>query len=357
MEKVTYKLSGIKNIKDLPRKNKLSTLVALPDALGSQKSRNDKLELAKHCDEFTLDSGGRQRLLAMTGKHSKYKYCTSQSGKPIVSGKTLNLHIRHFAEAIELFKPAWIVGLDAPIRPTQNPREQEKRFQESLDINYRWAAQTIALRDKHFPQVKVVLPLQCQNIDNLRYYWHLIKPLKCDGVGLPMRCFKNDERLIDFMIVLHDLEIHNLHLLGSCRFGAICISAYLAKNNYFNSISMDSATWRLSADNGKLIVPYDFREVHIDDRTIIEERTNKLPTCWHKKIEKVLANAGGKNEHKALREFNFYAIDSTIKDIEKNSASIVEMKKYLLNRSTRADYILKISKMLESIPNKVSTLN
>jgi len=352
-----YKTSGIKTIYDLPSKKKLPILVALPDALRSSKSRNDTLELAKHSEEFRLDSGGRQRFLATQGHHSKYKHCTSESDKPIVSGNTLNLHISHFKEAIDLFKPAWVVGLDAPIRPSKNPREQEKRFKESLDINFKWAAETIALRDKYFPQTKVVLPLQCQCVENLRYYWQLIKNLNCNGVALPMRCFKNDGLLIDFLMAIYDLGICDAHLLGSCRFGAICISAYLANNNFFNTISMDSGTWRLSADKGKLVVPYDLREVHIDDKKTLQERTRKLPTSWQKKITNVLIHAGGRKEHKALREFNYNSIDSTIKDIEKHSASPFEMQEFLLNRSTRIDDIINITKMLELIPMKVSTLN
>ena len=289
-----YKTSGIKTIYYLPSKKKLPILVALPDALGSQKSRQDTLELAENSESFTLDSGGRQIFLATTGQHSKYKNCTSKSGKPIVSGNTLNLHVSHFVEAINLFKPAWVVGLDAPSRPTKNFTEQKKRFQESLAKNIKWAKETIALRDKYYKQVKVILPLQSQSIQHLQTYRQRIKSLNCDSVGLPMRCFKNDERLIDFMIVLHNLRIQDAHLLGSSRFGAICISAYLARKNYFNTISLDSSTWRLAADKGKLIIPYDFREVHVADTKKLKLRTQKLPTSWQKKISKVTASAGRK---------------------------------------------------------------
>jgi hypothetical protein len=353
--KIDYKLSGVRNVGSLPTKKKVPTLMALPDALRSQKSRQETQELANMSANFTLDSGGRQKFLADTGQHSRYKTCTFESGKPIIRGKTLNLHVDNYATAIELFKPTWIVGLDSPIQPSSNPAEQERRFQESIEMNAKWAIDTIALRDKHYPSVKVILPLQAQNLNHLNSYWRQIKSLNCDSVGLPMRCFKRDQRLIDFLIGIHDLGIRNVHLLGSCRFGAICVSAYLIMNNLFNSISMDSGTWRQAADHGGILIPYDLRQVHIDDRGKIEERARKLSVTWKKKIKNVLAQAGGKEERKALREFNYSAIEETIRAIEAHAASPSEMREFLFEKSTRTNDINKIINSLEMIALKSSS--
>lgn len=168
-----------------------------------------------------------------------------------------------------------------------------------------------------------------------------------------MRLFKNDMRLIETLIELHKLGIKDIHLLGSSRLGAVCISAYLARNNYFHTISMDSGTWRRNADLGKLVVPYDLRVIHISDTDKLKERIMKLPASWQKKIKNVLAKAGGKEEHCALREFNYHAIEATIKDILTHAASPFKMKEYLLERSTRIDDINKIISQLKMITPKL----
>ena len=355
MEQIKYIASGCHTIDTLPRRKCSSVLVALPDAMKSKKTQLDTAEMADQSDQFYLDSGGRQIFMATTGQHSKYHHFKSIAGEPIIAGKTLNIHIEHIAEAIELFKPAYVMGLDFPVRPSQDPNEQERRFRETIEQNITWACDSIRLRDKYYPQTKIILPLQAQSIDNLRTYWKQIKYLNCDGVGIPMRLFKNDLRLIETLIEFRKLGIKDIHFLGTSRLGAIIIGAYFVRNKSFSSVTMDSCTWRKAADIGKIIVPYDLREVHpASEKEKLKERIARLPAIWREKINSITAYTKGREEHRALREFNYRSIESTINDIEKHAASTLEMQEFLLDRSTRVIDIHKIIHRLSDIEARKS---
>jgi hypothetical protein len=66
---------------------------------------------------------------------------------------------------------------------------------------------------------------------------------------------------------------------------------------------------------------------------------------------------GGKEEHKALREFNYSAIDITMRDIERYAGSPSEMREFLFEKSTRTNDIVRIIEHLEIIALKASTLH
>lgn len=352
MGDVRYVVSGCRSADLFPVKGRNAALMlAIPNILKNNSSLKNANKLSKRSKELYFDSGGRQIYEITNNKSKRYKRFTSERNKPVYFGDTLNIHVSHLEQAVKMFRPKYLLGLDFPIRSSSDPQEQNRRFHKTLNINYSWAKSTIAIRDKHFPYLKVILPLQTQNIQNLLQYWNQIKHLKPDGVALPMRCFKNDNRLIEVLLEIHKLKIKEVHLLGSSRIGTIIISSFLARNNYFQNITLDSGTWRQAADRGKVIIPYDLREVHIGDKNcIITERTSKLPKEWTLKLMQVIDAAGGSNEHKKLREFNFAAIQTTIKDIQKNADTPLKIKTYLSERSTRTEDIEKICHLLNRIP-------
>jgi hypothetical protein len=147
---------------------------------------------------------------------------------------------------------------------------------------------------------------------------------------------------------MHRLGIRNVHLLGSSKLAAIIISGYLVKNNFFGTITMDSGTWRQAADTGNFLFPFDLRQVYISNaKELINNQTTKLSDAWLDKIEKVVIQAGTKNERFALRKFNFKSIQTTIDGVMRHAETIPKLTKYLLERSRREVDIMKVVSLLK----------
>jgi len=348
MNKIEFIVSGCRSVDCLPKDKVDNLMLAVPNVLKSKSTIKSAKAISKKCESLYLDSGGRQIYMVTSGQRKKYDQFISDKDQPVFFGNTLNIHIEHLKNAVEIFQPDYLLGLDFPVKPCDDINEQNKRYRESVKRNVSWAEQTISLRDGHFKNLKVILPLQTQNIENLRNYWAKIRHLNPDGVGLPMRCFKNNGRLLEFLLEMHRLGIRNVHLLGSSKLAAIIISGYLVKNNFFDTITMDSGTWRQAADTENFLFPFDLRQVYISNpKELINNQTIKLSDAWLDKIEKVVIQAGTKNERFALRKFNFKSIQTTIDGVMRHAETIPKLTKYLLERSRREVDIMKVVSLLK----------
>ena len=61
-----------------------------------------------------------------------------------------------------------------------------------------------------------------------------------------------------FLMRMHELGIRKVHILGSSSLPIISVCAFMSQR-FFDWISFDSTTWRMKAQNGEFIHPYDLR--------------------------------------------------------------------------------------------------
>ena len=67
------------------------------------------------------------------------------------------------------------MSLDFPIRKLEDPEDQEFEFNRKLGFNSRWAIETSELRDKFCPEVKLFVPIQAYNLNQLHLFMKLIQ--------------------------------------------------------------------------------------------------------------------------------------------------------------------------------------
>jgi tRNA-guanine family transglycosylase len=283
-----------------------------------------------------LDSGGFQLHQA----EELNKTITFDESKPVICTESeINLAPKHVIIAATKLTPYIVVGLDFPIRKITDPDERELEFMGKLGFNVRWAIESAELRKAFCPEVKFYLPIQCYDLNHLDLFLKLIGDIDFDGVSMPVRNLSINEIAL-FMLRFYQLGIKRIHLLGTSKFFAIALSAYMARN-LFDFVSLDATTWREQAQYAVYLNPHDLSSEIIPSDITIDEKISidcECPFCRGKTFT-YIKNLPQTDKIAFLRNHNWWVTEKATRDLYKNCGNLVQFEKFLKRRCQRAEKI------------------
>lgn len=350
-----YILSGVEHKNKMPEivdDELVASLFNVPALLQGKvpiQNANAILEMRRSALSI-IDSGGKQIAEVNYGRSKTYLKHEPDGSKPIRVGSTLHLSPEHLAQAVrQLTKVDILMVLDDPVAPSNNSDERDRNFRAKLQRNVAWAQQTIELRDRLFPHVQIFLPIQCQTLKHFDVLWGKVESLGIDGLSLPQRCFRKAEDLIPFLGKFHDIGVNGFHFLGSSRLEIVALLCFLGRRNIFDHIGFDSTSWLQAAIRGKLILPYSLTELKMRSAEFAEAA--KALTRQHKiyseygigKIQKMASE----DQRRCLRTLNYWAINTTKREIYKHAQSAESICKFLTSKSVEAATVNKIFRLLK----------
>ncbi len=163
--------------------------------------------------------------------------------EPMEFSKTkANISPRHVLEIAARLNPAYLVGLDYPIRKDIQPSEFEREFYTKLDYNVDWAATTSLLLPEYgFEHERLLIPVQCYTLEQFEIFWRMLDGLQFGGLSMPTRQMSNEE-MVAFLRNMRHKGVRRVHILGTTKAEAIVIGAYAARH-HFEWVSLDAASW------------------------------------------------------------------------------------------------------------------
>jgi tRNA-guanine family transglycosylase len=336
------------NMNVLPAKQVDAMLINVPDNGSSPRVIEYTLKMMKSARvKFSmLDSGGFQILQA----EDNSKKITFDDSKSIINTESeINLAPKHVMLAAGELNPHIVVGLDFPIRNITDPDERELEFMRKLGFNVRWAIESAKLRKMHCPEVKFYLPIQCYNLSHLDLFLKLIGDIDYDGVSMPERNL-NPSEIALFMLRFYQLGIKRFHLLGTAKFFAIALSAYMARN-LFDLVSFDATTWREQAQYAVYLNPHDLSSEKIPSDIMINEKISidcECPFCKGKTFA-YIKNLPQTEKIAFLRSHNWWVTEKATRDLYQNCGNLVQFERFLKIRCQDAEKIEELCSTLSLI--------
>jgi len=352
-------LSGVENPKKMPvisNHRDVANLFNVPFLLQGKAPLQNANEIIKSRDRglIIVDSGGKQLAEINMGRSKKYKRHDSDGSKPIRVGSTLHLAPQHLAEAVlKLAHVDILMALDDPIAPNKNPDERDSYFHAKLQRNVEWVRQTVNLKNRFFPHVKIFLPVQCQTLDHFEVFWRKVKKLDLAGLSLPERCFKNAQDLLPLLRRFSEIGIQGFHFLGSSRLEIIALLCLLGRHNVFEHLAFDSTSWMQASIRSRIMVPYSLAEV-----SIVEDKFDKVTKMLisqdniYKKMDITkIPKFRKEDQRQILRTLNVRAIIKTKREIYKYALSAESICTFLKSKSVNLSKVDKIFNLLSSAEN------
>lgn len=336
------------SINILPCRPLNNILVNVPHEGGSIKAISDTLNMFQYaqCGHTYLDSGGFQIIVSeLLGRH-----CTFDAAKSLhLSEWGVNIAPEHIVNVATAMQPEIVSALDFPIRKFTDKNDQEKEFLNKLGYNITWARKTANLRKEKCPHIKLMIPVQAYNLKQFGEFFHYIQDLDFDGLSLPVRNLEAYEITL-FLIAFYKLNIRRVHILGTSTLLTTALAAFMAKH-YFSWISLDSTSWRLSAQYNHYINPFSLKSVDVSDNVVIDENIHincQCPWCRGKTFT-YIKNLPHTEKISFLRCHNWWVIEHTAKELYEHSDTVLTLKNHLLKRYPDAGEIEKLCNVLSII--------
>jgi len=352
-EEPIYFLSGFDSIKTLPK----ATNAILSNAPAILKSKII-ISNPKHYNNtpppqyFMTDSGGKQIFNITSGNKAGrlFKGLMFDPEKPVNYQGYFNWTPEHWKVAILKDTPDAAITMDYPILFGKKISNYDELYAKAKLINLNWTKQCLCIQKKYFPQTTIFVPFQGYSLEHLYEFVDSISAYDYDGICLPMRCFRNNVRLINFLVNLKNIGIKKIHLLGTSRLDVIATMNYLSYHNYFQFISYDSCTVAITARSGKVLIPFDLRGIHISETEMINDLINN--GVYEREFStghtlRDLQIMDKKENRKWLTEINYDALIKTKRELFKHSKSIDSLLYYFKIHSCRLDVIESVLHSLQ----------
>lgn len=299
---------------------------------------------------FMLDSSGYQVLLAeLKSKRLSFKPNLELKFKK----HELNIAPKHVMESVLVFQPYMpdiVVGLDYPIRKYCDVELPETEFYTKLEYNVPLTIQSAAWWKELCPEVKFFVPIQCYDLDQFNIFWDRVGGLDHDGVSMPIRNLGTPEIAL-FLIKFYQLGIKRVHLLGTSRFFAIALCAYMARH-VFEWVSLDASTWREAADNAGFLNPYDLSRENLASTVIADPETDNdctCPYCTGLSFSQLI-DLPFKQRVFLLRQHNWWVLERAFRELYDHSIDIIQLEKFLKTRSkhpAKVDELINILSLVD----------
>jgi queuine/archaeosine tRNA-ribosyltransferase len=321
-------------------------LFNVPDNGGSESDIRNTLKIIKSAKSnfVMLDSGGYQLLEA---EYSQKKIAIDSSKPVLRTQSEINLAPWHFIEAAAKLKPDFAVCLDFPILNISDTIGQEFEFKRKLGFNSTWALECLGLKNQFCPGLKLLLPIQCDNIDQLAIFLHFIGGIEnFEGVSMPIRGMSINKIAL-FFARFYQLNIRRVHILGTSKFYVIALCAYMARH-YFDWVSFDATTWSEFAQNAFYMHPCDLKSVKLGSNVIVDENIINdciCPFCRDRTFT-YIKNLPHTEKGALLRGHNWWVLEKATRDLYENCGSVIELRNYLKRKSRELDKIEELCSTL-----------
>ena len=282
------------------------------------------------------DSGGFQVLEAERGG----KEISFDSTRPLMCSKTgINItpwHVVNVFRAISRKVGLDMgVALDFPIQKVSSLEDQEKEFLRKLGYNAAWAIQTAELRKKICPEVPLFIPIQCFDLQQFDLFLKFISGIEFDGFSMPLRNLGMKE-IASFLARFHDLGVRKVHLLGTTAFKTIALASYMARH-FFEWVSVDATTWRLSSEHSVYLNPHDLSPEGLNKDVQVHDNIQNdcpCPFCRGKSFGHIKNMPFTERTH-FLRCHNFWVTDNACKEAYQNGGNLIDLEKFLRLKSSK----------------------
>ena len=284
---------------------------------------------AKPC-HVILDSSGYDLWVA----EKKGRRISNDPSRPMKSNsKELNLAPCHVVAVATKLQVTEFVGLDKPIQNVL-PFDREEEFRRKLNFNLPWAVETAELREKHCPQIGLLLPVQCFTIKQLDLFLNEIRTLAFDGFAMPTRT----ATLSEIALFLHrfwQIGIRRVHLLGVTKFLSLALSAYFGRH-VFEEFSVDSRTWQIQGMHNIYMNPQNLSKTEISQNTEIDPSIKmdcNCPWCRNRTFS-YIKHLPYSDRVQLLYCHNYHAISRLCGVLYDRSRSIGELELFLQTYAT-----------------------
>jgi len=328
------------NIGDLPGKKVNSILLNIVDYFHSdgETARTNKMLEYAAPENFIIDSGG----YSLLKKEENGIRTFHIESEPIKYQGSLNLTPLHVVIVVKNQRPHEFIALDFPVLPVKklsDQSQQESEFDRKLALNVPWVKETAELRQKHCPEIGLLIPVQCYNTEQLEVFLKAIDGTKFDGFSMPTRNMKLAD-IASFMIRFYQLGIDRVHLLGVTEFFTLALAAYMARH-YFKRVSLDSRTWKYRATYTSYINPHDLIGEGLGNDVVIDESIKMDCACpWCKERSfSYIKNYPYSDRRILLGCHNFWVTEKAAIDLYDNSGSVAELERYFKQHARRTDRI------------------
>ena len=291
-----------------------------------------------------LDSSGYHLLMAeLASKRLSF----NPDLPPKSTSRELNIAAKHVMESALVFQPYMpdiVIGLDFPIKELKDVRSPEAEFLKKHVYNAPFAVQSAAWWKELCPQSKFFLPIQCYNLDQFNIFWGRVGGLDHDGVSMPIRNLGIPEIAL-FLVKFYQLGIRRVHLLGTSKFFAIALCAYMARH-VFEWISLDASTWRISADKAGFLNPFDLSRENLASTVIANpELANDCPCPYCRNISFTqIIDLPFKQRVFLLRQHNWWVLERAFLELYDHSIDIIQLEKFL---KTRSKHPAKVEELID----------
>lgn len=290
-----------------------------------------------------LDSGGFQLLLAEIYSKLINFDCKRP---PCFTDKEVNIAPEHIIDVAMKMQPTIISALDFPIRTVTNEAEQEAEFMKKLGYNVLFTQRTAKLRKEICPEIQFFVPVQAYTVSQFEEFIWLIRDVEFDGLSIPIRNMEIPELAI-FLTSFYQKRISKVHILGTSKFMETALGAYMARH-LFDWVSMDSTSWRITAEHSIYLSPYDFSPVSVAYDVLIDENIImdcKCPWCQGKTFT-YLKNLLYTNKVSFLRCHNHWVISNTARELYENADTVSSLRHHLLSRTGKTEEVEELCNCL-----------
>jgi len=194
-----------------------------------------------------------------------------------------------------------------------------------------------------------MIPVQAYNLEQLLEFFYYIGDLEFDGLSLPVRNLEAYEIAL-FLITFYKLNIHMVHILGTSKLLNTALAAFMARH-YFEWVSMDSTSWRISSEQSNYVHPLNLKMVSVSDNVVIDQNISincKCPWCNGKTFT-YIKNLPHREKGSFLRSHNWWVIEHAAKELYQYSDTVLTLKNHLLTRYPDTGAIEKLCNVLSII--------
>ena len=344
------------DLRTYPRNQVEGLLLNVPDNGANETTTLNSHKLIKKLNPraVILDSGGYQLLKAE--EQGKQIICNPSS--PFLRTKeVINLSPEHVIQAAEAIKPDILIGPDFPIRKLTDVREQQMEFDRKLSLNVEWAQKISWLRRKHSPSTKLFMPVQCYTVEQFDQFMDLIKGTIFEGLSMPARNL-DLQGIVDFLLRFHELGLRRIHLLGVSSFFVFALCAYMARN-LFDWVSMDSTTWRISAQFHVYLNSDNLSGIKVGENANIPQgmRNNcSCPWCQCMSFNNI-QKLHSRQRRSSLLNHNSWVTENAIRKLYGNASDIATLVAFIKGKSSNGKKIAELQNALSYVDSTMRSSN
>jgi tRNA-guanine family transglycosylase len=250
-------------------------LVNAPDVLKNFNKYQQLIQVAG--PRYTmLDSGGYQ--LYLQENKTGVRITFDEEEDFCMSPTRFNISPRHVVDVAARINPDIVVALDYPVRKLTGDSEQRAEFYKKLPFNMRWALRTSELMiQRGLDTNTLFIPVQCYDTRQFRIFYSCIQGCEFGGFSMPVRNLKLD-KILEFLLRMHGWGVFRAHLLGTTSAKTLALSAFMARH-LFDWVSLDSATYRLTAGYGQYLASEDLRIINVGHKDPVARTTPITCRC------------------------------------------------------------------------------